>query len=106
MTEEQLQSIVGRRFEYTEEISKGKVNVKNFQKRDIHPIDIKTVFVINTNSLQVKEIANYQRRMEEAAARKRREEELKNLAENGNLDNISSSQSRKKKAVAPAVQLS
>lgn len=106
MTEEQLQNIVGKRFEYTEDISKGKVNVKNFQKRDIHPIDIKAVFAINTSSLQVKEVANYQRRMEEAAARKRREEELKIMAENGNLDNISSSQSRKKKVVAPAVQLS
>lgn len=71
---------MGKRFEYTEDISKGRVNVKNFQQRDIHPIDIRTVFAVNANSLQVKEIANYQRRMEEAAARKRREEELRIMA--------------------------
>lgn len=59
-----MQNIVGKRFEFTEDISMGRVNVKNFQKRDIHPIDIKTVFAINTSNLQVKEVANYQRRME------------------------------------------
>lgn len=44
--------------------------------------------------------------MEEAAARKRREEELRIMTENGNLDNLAIHSSRKKKVAEPTVQLS
>jgi hypothetical protein len=98
ISEENLQSIVGKRFEYNEDIRLGRMSVKTFEKREICAIDIKTVFSLNSATLQSKELANQQRRWEETAARKRREEELRVMAENGNVDNIIHAHPKKKKA--------
>lgn len=104
MSEEDIRKTVGRRYDYSEDIRMGRVNVKNLEKRDIHPIEFKTIFSLNANSLQTKEQANQQRRLEEASARQRREEERRAMTENGNINNINVQQ-KKKKVQAPVVVL-
>lgn len=105
MTEEDIQNIVGPRYDYSEEVRLGRFNLKASERREIYNIDFKTVFNINTSNLQTKEQANYQRRIEESIAKQKKEEERRAMAENSNIDNIQSSQQKKKKNQAPVVVL-
>jgi hypothetical protein len=88
ISEEELQKIVGRRYDYSEDVRMGRVNLKNLEKREIHAIEFKTIFSLNANNLQAKELDNHQRRLAEASAKLRREEEKRAMAESGNIDSI------------------
>ena len=62
MIEEDIQNIVGKRYNYSEDVRLGRVNLKTLQKREIFNIDIKTVFTISSSNLQSRELINIQRR--------------------------------------------
>lgn len=49
---EEIQNIVGKIYEYDEEVRTGRTSSRNFEKREIIPIDIKTIFTLNINNLQ------------------------------------------------------
>lgn len=49
---EEIQNIVGKIYEYDEEVRAGRTSSRNFEKREIIPIDIKTIFTLNINNLQ------------------------------------------------------
>ncbi len=63
---EEIQNIVGKIYEYDEEVRAGRTSSRNFEKREIIPIDIKTIFTLNINNLQSREMENRQRRVEDA----------------------------------------
>lgn len=63
---EEIQNIVGKIYEYDEEVRTGRTSSRNFEKREIIPIDIKTIFTLNINNLQSREMQNRQRRVEDA----------------------------------------
>lgn len=55
--------IVGIRYDYDEETRYGRVNARTLQKREIFEVDIKNIFALNVASLQMKELANKERRI-------------------------------------------
>lgn len=97
---------MGKKYEYDEDVRTGRISSRNLEKREIVPIDIKTIFTLNTSNLQSREIQNRQRRIEDSERKARREEERRIMAENGVVDNLAThGQKKKKKEDPPKVAL-